>query len=131
LAAVRSSADHYVTALKPSHHRAFLAEVADKLESVRLSTGEPIRALKTRRRVHGVEQTVVVTFSEKLYAGQSRGLDQSLMDALRKLARISPNPRGGVAGARERVARILNRQYVRQVLRCAGGEADGRVELPP
>jgi transposase len=131
LAELRSRDDGYVTALKPSHHRTFLAEVADKLEPVRLSTGETIRALKTRRLVHGVEQTVVVTFSETLFEGQRRGLDQSLNLALRKLAKLSPNPRGGAAGARERVARILNRQYVRQILRCEVVEHDGIIEYRP
>jgi transposase len=131
LAELRSRDDGYVTALKPSHHRAFFAEVAPQLEPVRLSTGEIVRAFKTRRLVHGVEQTVVVTFSQTLFDGQSRGLDQAINAVLRKLTRLSPRPRGGLAAARERVARLLNRQYVRQVLRCDVLERDGIVELRP
>lgn len=128
---VRSGGDHFVTALKPSHHRAFLAKMVEKLESVRLSSGEVVRAKKARHLVHGKEQTVVVTFSQRLFDGQRRGLEQSLQSALRRIARISPHPRGGVEGARAQVAKILGRQYVRQVLRCEVVERDGAVEVRP
>jgi transposase len=117
LAKVRDS-DHYVTALKPSHHRAWLAEVASKLESVTLSTGEPVRAFKARRAVHGVEQTVVVLWSETLRDGQSRGLQRDLDHALRRLAKISRHPRGGIAGAKDQIKQICRRQYLSKVLRC-------------
>src|SRR5438105_14347881 len=101
--------------------------MAGKLESARLSSGEVVRALKTRHLVPGKEQTVVVTFSQRLFDGQQRGLEQSLQRALRRIARISPHPRGGVAGAQAQVAKIVGRQYVRQVLRCDVVERDGAV----
>lgn len=122
---------HYVTALKPSHHRQWLRDVAAQLAPVTLSDGEPVRAYRTRREVHGVEQTVVAVFSQRLYEGQQRGLDQSIHKALREIARLSPHPRGGVQGARERVARICDRQYLRQVLSCEVVEKDGQVAVTP
>lgn len=131
LAAVRAGADHYVTALKPSHHRRWLQEVADQLQPLTLSTGEEVRALRTRRAVHGVEHTVVVLWSPQLYAGQQRGLAQHLQKALQQVARISPHPRGGVAGARAQIARICQRQYVRDVLHCTVAEHDGAVQITP
>jgi transposase len=108
----------YVTALKPSHHRDWLVEDRQHLESIALSSGEQVRAYRSRRLVHGVEHTVVTVFSATLYEGQRRGLDQHLRAALRQLGRISPHPREGIAGARRQVERILGRQYLRQVLRC-------------
>ena len=136
LAAINSRAkgcarDHFVTALKPSHHRSFLEEVAAKLEPVVLSTGESVRALRTRRLVHGVERTVVVTWSKSLHDGQVRSLEQQLRLALSKIARISRHPRGGPQGARERVRQICNRQYLRQILSCDVWEEGSEVHVRP
>ncbi len=130
LAKVRES-DHYVTALKPSHHRAWLAEIAPQLELVKLSSGEVVRALKTRRKVHGVEQTVVVLWSEKLRDGQSRGLQRDLDCALRRLAKISRHPRGGIAGAKEQIKRICGRQYLSKVLRCDVAQKGREIVVTP
>lgn len=117
LAAVREGGDHYVTALKPSAHRAWLATAVDQLTPITLTTGEAVPAYRTRRAVHGVEQTVVVVRSAALADGQRRGLDQHLAQAQRRLAALSPHPRGGRAGLEARVRTIVNRQYVRDVLR--------------
>jgi transposase len=108
----------YVTALKPSHHREWLAQDSRRLESIALSSGEQVRACRSRRAVHGVEHTVVTVFSKTLYEGQRRGLDQHLRTALLRLGKISTHPRDGMDGARRQVERILSRQYVRQVLKC-------------
>jgi len=121
----------YVTALKPSHHRDWLVEDSQRLEPLTLSSGEQVRACRSRRVVHGVEHTVVTVFSPTLYEGQRRGLDQHLRAALRELGRISPHPREGIAGARRQVERILNRQYVRQVLRCEVRQQGKAVAVRP
>jgi hypothetical protein len=131
LSALSTEQFHYVTALKPSHHRAWLAEVAGALQPVLLRNAECIQALKTRRLVHEVEQTVVVLRSETLYEGQRRGLEQSLTRAMRQLERLSARPRAGLDGARKRVGKILDRQDVRQILHCDVTEHDGRVVVQP
>ena len=101
LAAVREGGDHYVTALKPSAHRVWLATIADQLTPVRLTTGTEVPAYRTRRLVHGIDQTVVVLHSATLAEGQRRGLDQHLAQTQRRLAA----PRGPSArrarGARD------------------------------
>jgi transposase len=116
LAAIRDGGDHYVTALKPSAHRAWLATVVDQLTPVTLTSGEAVPAYRTRRAVHGVDQTVVVVRSAALAEGQRRGLAQHLAQAHRRLAALSTHPRGGRAGLEARVRAIVNRQYVREVL---------------
>jgi transposase len=121
----------YVTALKPSHHREWLAEDAGQLEPVVLSTGQQVKAKRRQRLVHGVEQTVVTVFSPQLYEGQRRGLAQHLQRALQQLAKISSHPREGIAGARRQVERIVNRQYVRQLLHCEITERKGVVTIQP
>lgn len=119
----------YVTALKPSHHRDWLTEDAGRLEPVVLSTGQEVKARRSQRLVHGVEQTVVTLFSPQLYEGQRRGLEQHLQRAFAQIAEISSHPREGVAGARRQVERIANRQYVRQVLRWEITESRGAVTI--
>ncbi len=121
----------YVTALKPSHHREWLAEDSQHLEPVTLTTGEQVLACRRRRRLDGVEHTVVTVFSRRLWEGQRRGLEQQLGSALRRLARLSPHPRGGVEGARRQVERILDRQYLRQVLRCEVRQQGKAVVIHP
>jgi transposase len=127
----RSLGVAYVTALKPSHHRDWLAEDAGRLETIVLSNGAEVQARRQRRRVHDVEQTVVTVFSPTLYAGQGRGLEQQLQAALHKLARISAHPRQGIEGAQRQVQRILNRQYVREVLHCEIDSKQGTIQLRP
>jgi len=117
LAAVRDGGDHYVTALKPSAHRAWLATVVDQLAPVTLGSGRIVSAYRTRRDVHGVPQTVVVLRSATLAEGQRRGLDQHLAQTQRRLAALSPHPRDGQDGLSRRVRALVNRQYVRDVLR--------------
>jgi transposase len=127
----RSLGVEYVTALKPSHHREWLAEDAGRLEPIVLSSGAAVQARRQRRRVHEVEQTVVTVFSPALYEGQCRGLEQQLRLAQRKLARISPHPRQGIEGVKQQVQGILNRQYVREVLHCEIEAKAGLIELRP
>lgn len=131
LAAVRAGGDHYVTALKPSAHRAWLATVVDHLTPVTLTSGEAVPAYRTRRAVHGVEQTVVVVWSAALADGQRRGLTQHLAQTQRRLAALSTHPRGGRAGLEARVRTLVHRQYVREVLQWqVRREGDGwRVEV--
>lgn len=119
LAAAEAAEVHYVSALKPSHHRSWLRSVVGQLAPCALASGEVVQALKTTHRVHGREQTVVVVRSERLAEGQRRGLQQHLTRALVRLGRISRHPRGGLEGARAQVRRICGRQYLRQVLDVA------------
>ena len=118
LGELRESSTHYVTALKPSHHRAFLAKAAERLEPLALSTGETVRAWRTRLSVLDVEHTVVVVWSRKLWEGPCRGLQQHLDKALGRLKEMSVHPRGGAEGARAQVDRICSAQYLRRILHC-------------
>jgi len=118
LETARASGVQFVTALKPTHHRKWLRRVAQELESCKLASGEIVPALKTTHEAHGQQQTVVVVWSQTLYEGQRRGLEQHLQRALQQLARISRHPRDGLEGARHQVKRICARQYLREVLRA-------------
>jgi transposase len=107
--------DRYVTAMRPSNHRSLLAEAVDHLEEVTLANGALVRAWRTRQLIAGKEREAVVVFSPQLYEGQVRGLHQGLdrcWTEVEQMARQST-----VQAAKQRLAKICARQYVRSVMR--------------
>jgi transposase len=70
--------ERYVTAVRPSDHRALLTEAGGHLAEVPLSNGAIVRAGRTQRTIAGKQRDVVVVFSPQLHAGQLRGLQQTL-----------------------------------------------------
>ena len=107
--------DRYGTAMRPSNHRALLAQAVDHLEEVSLASGAVVKAWRTRQLIAGKEREAVVLFSPQLYEGQVRGLHQGLERCWRKV-----EPRGRptrMAAAQQRLSKICGRQYVRSVMR--------------
>jgi len=113
---------HYVSSVVPSQHAALLAEALPRLAPVALPTGELVQAYRTRRLLWGQERTLVVLRSERLRAGQVRGLHQQLAKRVRALAALTAGlerPRGGRgtrAGLERRLAEILRGQHMRRLL---------------
>jgi transposase len=126
---------HYVTSLVPSQHPALLAEAVTRLAPVALPSGEVVAAYRTRRVVWGQERTLVVLRSERLRAGQVRGLHQHLATRLRALGALTARleaPRGGRgtrAGLERAVAELLRGQHLRRLLRVEILEEQGRWRL--
>jgi transposase len=114
---LEAGADHYVTAVRPSYQQALLAEAADHLEEITLSTGAVVRAWRTRRAIAGKERDAVVVFSPQLYAGQVRGLHQHLERCAQQLQEVGLTPRGTPEAVRRRLAQICGRQYLRTLVR--------------
>ncbi len=113
---------HYVSSVVPSQHAALLAEALPRLAPVALPTGELVQAYRTRRLLWGQERTLVVLRSERLRAGQVRGLHQQLAKRVRALAALTAGlerPRGGRGtrvGLERRLAEILRGQHMRRLL---------------
>ena len=122
--------DYYVTSVRPSSHRALLAEGAERLAEVSLSRGNTVRAWRTRRRIAGKERDVVVVFSPQLYEGQLRGLHQHALRASAELQEMGLHPRGTPEALQRKIAKICGRQYLRSLVRweVAAGEP-GRVRV--
>jgi transposase len=114
---LEAGADHYVTAVRPSYQQALLAEAADHLEEITLSTGAVVRAWRTKRVIAGKERDAVVVFSPQLYEGQVRGLHQHLERCAQQLQEIGLAPRGTSEAVRRRLAQICGRQYLRALVR--------------
>ena len=114
---LEAGSDHYVTAVRPSYQQALLAEAADHLEEVTLSTGAVVRAWRTQRVIAGQQRDAVVVFSPQLYEGQVRGLHQHLARCGEQLKELGTAPRGTPEAVRRKLAQICGRQYLRTLVR--------------
>jgi transposase len=110
------SMEHYVTAVRPSDHRALLMEAAEKLAPVPLSSGAEVRAWRTTRVVAGKQREVVVVFSPQLHEGQLRGLHQSLERRYRELEELGLCPSVKAEAAKRKLKNICGHQYLRSLL---------------
>ena len=75
---------YYVGALTPYHHKKLIEDAENNFE--RLSFGEThVQVYRDKRVIWTEERTVVVYISEKLKAGQLRGIYQSLTKKMKEL----------------------------------------------
>jgi len=126
---------HYVGALRPSDHRGLIADAEANFSDTDID-GSMLRVYRDRREIWGTERTVVVLISERLKAGQLRGIYQELdrkKKGLREIQRRLANPRARRRSREEmetEVAALLKGQYMEGLIRCLIGEgADGRLVL--
>jgi transposase len=108
--------ERYVTALRPSDHRALLSEAAGHLAEVPLSTGATVRAWRTLRTIAGKQREVVVVFSPQLHEGQLRGLRQTLSRSWRELEEMQLHPPKSVEAAKRKLDKIRRHQYFSSLL---------------
>lgn len=86
---------HYVGALTPYHHKNLIEAADGNFTNVHIKDSE-LGVYREKREIWGEERTVLVFISEKLKAGQLRGVYQSLNKKrkhLRKIQRALSNPR--------------------------------------
>lgn len=114
---LEAGSDHYVTATRPCYQQTLLAEAADHLEPITLSTGAVVQAWRTQRVIAGQQRDAVVVFSPQLFEGQVRGLHQHLARCGEQLQALGLAPRGTPEAVRRKLAQICGRQYLRTVVR--------------
>jgi transposase len=130
LESLEPNQDHYVTTVRPSYHPLLLAEAADQLTEVRLSTQVIVRAWRTRRTIAGRERETVVVFSPQLYEGQLRGLQQHLARSMQEIEEMGLRPRSTPETSKRKLAKICGRQYIRTLLRYeVTGEEQGGTQV--
>jgi transposase len=115
---------HYVTAVRPSSHRALLEQAAGELSEVQLASGATARAWRTNRVIAGKRREVVVVFSSKLHAGQIRGLHQTLSKSWREFQAMGSTTRTTPETAKRKLEKLRKRQYLR-CLFCYRIDQDG------
>jgi transposase len=135
LAIVRDLQLHYVGALTPYNHKGLIDDAIDNLEQIEIGTNA-IQAYRDKREIWQEERTVVVFISEKLKAGQMRGIYKSLdtkQKQLRELQKSLSNPRARKRSKKEledKIANMLKGQYMSNLVDWSLWEvSDGKFQL--
>jgi transposase len=113
----------YVASLVPAHHQDLMAIELHQYQPLpKGSRLEGIPVYRCRHEIWGAERTVVLFLSERLRAGQIRGLRQHLVKRLQTLAEWKKQlgkPRSGPRSpesARKRIDQLLSGQHLGEVL---------------
>ncbi len=126
---------HYVGALTPYHHKKLIEDAEKSFREV--SVGETrIRAYRDKRIIWGEERTVIVYISEKLKAGQLRGIYQALTKRMKELKEIQKSLSHPGAKKRDKVQlekkikNLVKEQYIKELIEWSlKEESKGRFKL--
>jgi len=126
---------HYVGALRPCDHQQLIADAEDNFAETEID-GNTLQTYRDRREIWDCERTVVVLISERLKAGQLRGIYQELgrkKARLRELQRSLANPRAKRRTREEletKIDGLLKGQYMEGLIRYRLEDRDeGRFTL--
>jgi transposase len=118
---LRDTGIGYVTSLPPSDHPDLLTLPKRSRRRVDQTRFPGLTALQRRKDIYGQPTRVILTHSPTLHAGQSRGLDQTLVKTESKLAELAARlQRGKTRRTRDtvaaEVASLCKDTWVRQIL---------------
>jgi len=123
LSVVRDLGFYYVGALTPYHHKEIIDRaMGEEMTTVSLNNN-PIDVYRERRTIWGDERTILVFVSDRLKAGQIRGIYQSLAKkekSLKELQGALSNPRGKKRNKEEleeKIKGIALGQHLKNILR--------------
>ena len=108
---------YYVGALTPYHHKALIERASDNFEEVMVKN-KALQVYREKSDIWGEERTVLVVISEKLRAGQLRGIYQALAKIRKQLQDLSEALDSPKAQKRDRdkleeqLGRISKGQYL-------------------
>jgi len=126
---------HYVGALSPYQHKTLVSKAADNFEEITVRD-KTIYTYREKRKIWEEERTVLVIISDKLRAGQLRGIHQALAKREKKLQEISegldsPNARKRDKDAlEERIRKLVKGQYLAGMIDWSLTEKpDGKLKL--
>jgi transposase len=126
---------HYVGALTPYHHKKLIQDAERSFREV--SVGENrMRTYRDKRIIWGEERTVIVYISEKLKAGQLRGIYQALTKRMKELKEIQKSLSHPRAKKRdkvqleEKIKNLVKEQYIKDLIEWSlKEEPEGRFKL--
>lgn len=126
---------HYVGALTPYQHKVLVNKAIDNFEEISVRN-KPIQTYREKRKIWGEERTVLVIISDKLRAGQLRGIYQALSRKEKELQEIvdgldSPNARKRDKKAlEERIRKLVKGQFLAGMIEWTLAEKpDGKLKL--
>ena len=111
-----------MASLTPAHHKELMAIPSSSYTPLDGGPLDGVPVHRLRQQIWGAERTVVLIISERLRAGQIRGLQQHLRQRLKLLAEWKEQlakPRSGPRtkkSARQQVEELRQGQYVNEVL---------------
>jgi transposase len=126
---------HFVGSLPPSDHPELLTVGKDRYRAVDKKRFPGLSAFETRKVVFGVSRRIIVTHSQTLHDGQSRGFDQTLAKVRRQLREVAARlARGNTRKPREKVEAeieaILKPRWVSRVVSASlTGESPAELRL--
>lgn len=125
LEAVEKSPFHFVGSLVPTHHEDLLAVPRSQMRRLDKNALPSVWAFRTRKKVFGVERTVLCTFNRPLFIAQTKTLRREIRKRSRQLdqreralERSRTKPRGKpptVIGTKKRVEAILTGRHMKQL----------------
>ena len=126
---------HYVGALTPYNHKKLIDEAIDNFEELDVG-GNIIQVYRDKRDIWQEERTVVVFISEKLKAGQIRGIYQSLekkQRQLRELQESLANPKAKKRNKEDlenRITNLVKGQFLKDLIDWSVSEtSEGNFQL--
>ena len=135
MALVAEAKMHYVGALTPCHHKGLVADAERHFASA-AGDGQDCVVYRSKETIWGAERTVLVFISDKLKAGQLRGIHASLerkQEKLRELQKSLEKPTSRMTDREKveaKIAAIVKGQFVTTLIRWTlRAEADGRLQL--
>jgi len=121
LDAVEALGLHYVGALTPYQHAALAQQALQATQAVEVQ-GRTLEVYRGKHVIWGRERTILVFVSDRLKAGQWRGIHQALHkkeEALRALQaglRAKPRPAAQRAQLEAQLARLAKGQFLRGII---------------
>ncbi len=121
MAIVKKSHLHYVGALTPYHHRKLINDAVDNFQELDVS-GKTMQVYRDKRVIWQDDRTVIVFVSDKLKAGQIRGIYQSLRKKEKQLGELqeklsrSKAKKRGKKQLEEKIADLAKGQFLKDVI---------------
>ncbi len=135
MATVERLSLHYVGALTPFHHKQLVEDAVCNFKEYDVD-GSKMQVYRDKRIIWGQERTVVVFISEKLKAGQLRGMYQSLEKAEQQLKLLQQhlgNPKGKMrdkAGLEDTIRSVVKGQFTKDIIDWSLQEvSEGKFQL--
>jgi len=121
LAIVKSLGFYYVGALTPYHHKEIIGRSTQEMSTITINN-ESLAVYREKSMVWEDEKTILVFISDRLRAGQIRGVYQSLAkkeDSLKELQQELVNPTGkkrNREALEKKIKTIASGQYLKDIL---------------
>ncbi len=122
LAIVKSLGFYYVGALTPYHHKEIIGRATQEMSTITINN-ESLAVYREKSTIWEDEKTILVFISDRLKAGQIRGVYQSLAKkekSLQELQQELVNPKGkkrNREALEKKIKTIASGQYLKDILK--------------